>query len=453
MSDGLILSTAADDAALGDAAQELAWALPDEGEPGSLYESDGSTINVETVAYIYAAARRDGLSEKHASWLCGYAGAEGLKEDRWKIIRAKAATITDPWGWLDAHTGDENVVKVKSLLGRYEGAVAEFKPATIDLSGAPKPPLWVIEGDAACKRATAISGDQSASKTTLLLRRALAVARGEEFMGRATKRGRVLIVTGEEDLEQIQEEKLKPLDFAAADLGQIDLYTRGTFPLIGTEEGDRWLIDTAEAGGYVLVCVDTTSSAVGGIDGNSNDQVNALFTGTLEPLLDRTGAALIFNHHERKSGGTGDRSTAAMGARAWTNRPSFHLTLATVGKYAEKATGKGDHVATARKFVERRPKVRGGAEDEPFVYELVGEKDRPNGATLRLEPALPHTTFTDAELLVVACDGEKSRKGLAEALGWNATGTRFDKALSEALDQKLVRKVERGVYAPGEATE
>lgn len=420
--------------------------------PGRLVDDDAP--NEVTAAYLYAAGRNMGLSAKHAQMLCDF--DVHIPEDRWGAIRAKAEKITDPWTWLSANMegGNEHVTRLKSILSRYErSGAAESKPAEFDLSGAPKPPLWVIEGDAAQKRATAVSGDQSASKTTMLLRRALAVARGEEFMGRPTKKGRVLFVSGEEDLEQIQEEKLKPLGFTDADLHQIDLYTRGSFPLIGTEDGNRWLIDTAEAADYVLVCVDTTSSAVGGIDGNNNDQVNGLFGDVLEPLLDRTGAALMFDHHERKSGGSGDRSTAAMGARAWTNRPSFHLTLATVGKYREQATGEGERVATARKFVERRPKVRGGAVDEPFVYELVGEKDRPNGATLRLEPTLPQTTLTDAERIVAACDGDTTRKGLAEALGWNTSGTRFGNALEAAIDQRLIRKVERGVYAPGGATE
>ncbi len=445
-----VMSTPADEDAFYDAAADLGNELSD---AELLFEADGNTRNSETLAYLYAAARNMGLSAKHAQWMTT-AAADEVPKDQWSTIRAKAETITNPWGWLNSHTGSETAALLKRILRRYEGTgVAESKTANFDLDdGPPKEPNWIVRGQIASGRCTIASADQSASKTTWAVAVMQAVVRGGQVLDREAKPGRVLYVTNEEDREQFIEEKLKPMGFTNADLDRMEIHTRGTFPLLGTDEGDDWIVATVEAGDFDLVVLDTTSSVVS-VDSNSNDAVNALFTTVLDPLLDRTGAGLLYLHHERKSGGAGDRSQAARGARAWSDRANYHVTFATASKYTETPTGEGEHVATARKFVQRRAKVRGGGVDAPLRYELRGEKDRPDGATLRLAVELPQVEYTDAEQLAAACNGDTTRKGLAEALGWNPTGTRFDKALEAALDQKLLRKVERGVYAPGEATE
>lgn len=411
--------------------------------------------DIEIAAYIYAAARGMNLSPKSAQIVCKELGyGEDAGKDFWaRVADASKQPDRDPWNWLREHVDDpDHVQRLKIALRDFPTDDPEPEPTAIDLSNPAREPNWIIRGQIAAKRCTMASADQSASKTTWAVAVMRAVIRGEQVLGREAKRGRVLYLTNEEDAEQFADEKLKPLGFSNDDREGMEIYTRGTFPLLGTDAGNAWIMATVEAGDFDLIVLDTTSSIVS-TDSNNPDAVNALFTDIFDPLLDRTGAALLYLHHERKSGGSGDRSQAARGARAWSDRANFHVTFATVSKYTETPTGNGEHVATARKFVQRRAKVRGGGVDDPLRYELRGEKNRPDGATLALALELPKVEYTDAEQIAAACDGETTRKALAEATGWNATGDRFTNALDAALDEKLIRRIERGVYAPGEATE
>jgi hypothetical protein len=440
-------SRADEDAAI-DAAAQVGAALLD---ADLAYLSDGNTYNLDSACRTFAAYRAMGLSVEHSRLFTSYTYFE-LEQDDWQRIIEQAKKVTDPWSWLRANAGRDRANLLHRLLLRYEGTgFGGDTPATVDLSGPAKDPPWVIEGDAALGRITVLSGDQSSAKTATLVARMRAVVRGENYLDRPTRRGRVLYVTGEEPAEQIADEKLKPLGLTNDDMQSIDLYGQGDFPPIGTDEGNGWLRATVEVGDYVLIIIDTTSSAISGVNGNDNDNVNDLFTYVLEPIVKRAGAAMTLSHHETKSGSRGS-STAAMGARAWTNRASYHLTSAAIGRYAETPTGDGEAVATVKKFVERRPKMRGGGEDVPFVFELRGEKARPNGATTRLRVTTKQSELTDPERLAAACPA--TRKALAAVLGKKSGDRGFRGVLEEAIEGGLIRKDdESGLYVAGEGTE
>jgi hypothetical protein len=451
MVDGLILSTPADEAGLMDATDKLRYALPDGGEPGSMWRKD-DTIDLDTAANVYAAAKRERLTDKHARWLCGYVGAEGLKQDEWKVIATKAADITDPWGWLAVHTGGDVVADLKLQLQGYERATAEAKPATFDLSLPPEPPDWVVPRIAARKRRTLLTSAHSGSKTSVIAAIVKAAVTGGTFLGEPVKAERILIVSGEETADQLASEKLAPVGITNDHLPKIRIFERGSFPKPGTEAGDAWFIAAVEDFKPDLVVLDTSGTVlkVNQLDGEA---VTAVFESALNPVCDRAGAALLFTHHHRKGSVNqgGNLREAAIGSVQWENQADFVVNIKCIKDYAETPVAGHDNVTTTSTFVMRWSKGRGGIVDRPVAYEIHGEKDKPepHGSTLWFDVRLPEVELSDAQQLGAICDERTTRKELYEGVPWggDGTGTRFKNALAEAEEKQLLFKVAKGIYS------
>ena len=206
-----------------------------------------------------------------------------------------------------------------------------------------------------------------------------------------------------------------------------------------------------------LVVLDTSGTVIA-VNPLDNPAVTEVYERTLNPVCDRVGAALLYTHHHRKGGASGNMREAALGAVAWENQADFVVAVKAVKGYSETPL-EGGHVQTKSTFVMRWPKGRGGLIDAPFAYEIHGEKDAPapKGATLSLELRLPTAELTDAEQIAAVVEGETARKAIAEALPWGGggTGTKFRDALKAAEDQQLIFKVSKGIYSdtPKEAAE
>jgi hypothetical protein len=402
----------------------------------------------EFAVRLFAAVRSMGHPASQAEQVLWGVGIEDYELAR--IERAAEEISGDPWHWLRERSRDGSVDVLRNVL-RDNRPAGSVEPTALNLDAAPAPPDWIVEGLLAKRKRLMISGDQSTSKSTMVAAIIAAGLNGGTFLGRPVNARRFLLIDGEQDAEQIIE-KWRPLGVRPEHLENVRVYGRGSgAKLLGTPEGNAWIAEVVESFRPDVIFLDTTGSTTS-VKGLDNDAVAMLYRETLNPLIDRTGAALAYTHHERKSGGSGDRSDAALGARQWSNQADYHATLATAGRYTERPL-EGEAVETRRAFVMRRPKVRGGAEDQPIRFEVRGVKDRPEGSTLNLRVTLPEREFSDAEAIAAACDGVTSRKALAEAVAWggDGTGKRFVKALDDALDAKLIEQVGRGRYAPGEA--
>jgi AAA domain-containing protein len=441
-----VMTTPADEGAFYDAAGEVGAALSDR---EVLYAEDGNSANAETAAYVYAAGRHMGLSHTHARWLTTSTGVEDISDDEWSAIIASAERISDPWGWLDAHTGAYSA-RLKSILRRYEGTgVAETEVSDVDFDAPPQPPDWVVPGIAARGRRTLLSAAHSGSKTSLIAGIVKAAVSGEDFLGQPVNAERILIYSGEESADQLAAEKLAPMGVRNEHKPAIRIVGRGGFARLGTPEGDAAFIAQVEAFRPDLVVLDTSGTVIA-VNPLDNEAVTEVYERTLNPVCDRVGAALLFTHHHRKGGASGNQREAALGAVQWENQADFVVTIRCVKPYAETPTGDG-HVQTNSTFVMRWPKGRGGLVDAPFPYEIHGEKDAPapKGATLSLELRLPTAELTDAEQIAAVVEGETARKAIAEALPWggDGTGTKFRDALKAAEDEQLIFKVSKGIYS------
>ena len=414
----------------------------------ALFTPEGEP-DLDTAAVLLDAARALGWKGADAKEILVSAGIEWNGEEEWAAIERKAGKVADPWRWLTERTSAGHAAVLKRVLSENAPA-SNVEPTELDLDAPPKAPEWIVEGILAKRKRLMISGDQSASKSTVVGAIVAAGLSGGTFLGQPVNARRFLVIDGEQDAEQIVE-KWRPLGVRNEHLANLKLFGRGSGKLLGTPEGNAWIAEVVDEFRPDVIVLDTTG-ATAAVKGFDNDDVAALYRETLNPLIDRTGAALLYTHHERKSGGGGDRSAAALGARQWSNQADYHVTLATAGTYAETPL-KGGHVATRRAFVMRRPKVRNGAEDRPTPFEVRGEKDCPEGATLKLEIVTPKREFTDTEQLAAACDAEITRKGLAARLEWggDGTGKRFVNALDDAQGAKLIEQLGRGRYGPGEA--
>jgi predicted ATP-dependent serine protease len=138
-------------------------------------------------------------------------------------------------------------------------------------------------------------------KSTFSYALAVAVARGEKFLGEPTRKGGVLILAVEEHRRDV---KLRLAKFGMLPRDPIHVHAAGLDPGAGTLAAIR---DYIVAHKIVLLILDTLSRFWRIEDENNNAQVMA----RLSPLLDlarETGVALLLVHHERKAGGEEGRS-------------------------------------------------------------------------------------------------------------------------------------------------
>lgn len=186
-----------------------------------------------------------------------------------------------------------------------------------------EPPQWIIEG-AVPKALFQLTGPPKVGKSLVALEMALAVATGAHWMGRATKRGRVLLVALEDGPGRLQSRFGKMLNGSKPPENLFIMSnSRGRWQDWGeTYQGARtsdWLAQfIVDAMTYDWVILDTFSRAFGDIDQNDNNGVQSV----LAPLQE-AGVAVTIVDHTKKGGGRvkdssepHDATESAAGSRA-----------------------------------------------------------------------------------------------------------------------------------------
>jgi hypothetical protein len=157
---------------------------------------------------------------------------------------------------------------------------------------------WVVEGLLMSGAASLLAALPAHGKTSLLMDLAASVAKGREFLGRATKEGPVLYLAMEEDPGGFLT-RMSQLGMTAEDEGLIGVRFEGfTDPV-----GRRFLRLGAdiERRGWALVVIDTLQSFCELEDANNYTEVYGALR-NLADLARLTGTAIIVAHHTNKYG-------------------------------------------------------------------------------------------------------------------------------------------------------
>jgi hypothetical protein len=161
---------------------------------------------------------------------------------------------------------------------------------------------WIAEGHLAV-----FSSSPKIGKSTLIYELALAVSRGEDYLGYRTRKGRVLILAVEEHPRDVVQ-RLERLGLRATD--KIRLWPRSL---------SRDMLPRVkayiEANHIRLVIVDTLAKFWSSYLVSDNE--NAEVIRALEPLMDlarQTNAAVLCIHHDRKGGGEDGESIRGAGS-------------------------------------------------------------------------------------------------------------------------------------------
>jgi predicted ATP-dependent serine protease len=265
--------------------------------------------------------------------------ALGARDVRW-LEWPDAPPGGDAADFLDAHGEGEALEELLAAARPFESMpAAQASPGLrftrlADLLAEPEEKVsWVIEGRLPTGGLSLLAGKPKAGKSTLARCLALAVARGEPWLGFPSQQGLVLYLALEEKRTEVR------LHFSAMGATADDPVE--VFIAPSPQDGLAQLRQVAEERRPVLIIVDPLIKLVRVRDGNDYPEV----TRALEPLLTlarQTGAHVLAVHHlgkgERAGGDAILGSTAffaAVDTALLLKRGDRYRTLASIQRYGE----------------------------------------------------------------------------------------------------------------------
>jgi AAA domain len=321
------------------------------------------------------------------------------------------------------------------------------------------PPDFELDGILERGTVTILSGDTSAAKSMVALSMCVAVLRGEPWLGRATKRGRV-IYSDAEMHPRIVYERLHGFGVRGSDARSFTYLSRAGINLDSRESVKELRELCAQRKASVLV-LDALMGHTGA-DINDNTAAVKLYTEALRPLTaDGAGLALLLVHHESKParGVPRNSSLATMGARQYVGQADYQLTLERAPRpFTTTATEPdGSRIETYRVRL-RQPKRRDAGDTAGVEPLCVVSRHAPDGTldTLAVEPdtaaGVSNAVGQDrrqelAERIKahIATNGESSTKDIAAAVKLDPTSGSFKRALKAAIALG-VENPSKGVY-------
>lgn len=257
------------------------------------------------------------------------------------------------------------------------------------------PQNWVVEGLIPMEGMVAVSGDPGSYKTWLLLDMALAVAKGEKFLGQFETNQCGVMIVDEENPARLLQQRLKRMPITEDDL-PIQILSLSGFQL--TNENARFLLHEAGRLEIGLIIFD---SLVRIHDAEENDAKKMAEVFARMKLFIQNGISVIFIHHNRKQTSYGNSAQAMRGSSDILASVDSHIGIKhdeetgivrmeqTKSRFDKKVRpieilvehGKG---STEFKFLgecagqKRETKVDKAAE---AIIEVLLEKDRPLNQT------------------------------------------------------------------------
>jgi hypothetical protein len=281
----------------------------------SIYESTGHATAIAFSSGNLKATAMD-MKKKYPGAdviICGDSDAVGSQKatEAAEFIGAKLAF---PKFEANERIGDSNPSDFNDLFALHGNTVVQSQIASAvpiptkfgftSLDALLKEPdeatAWIVEGLLPSGGFSLMVAKPKVGKSTLVRQLALAVARGEPFLGRETTQGAVLYVSLEEKRGEVRSHFRIMGANGTEDLG---VYVGST-----PEGAYEWLKKEVERKKPVLVIIDTLFRFIHVGDLNEYAKVSA----ALDPLLTlaRTSSAhLMALHHARKSAGDGADTT------------------------------------------------------------------------------------------------------------------------------------------------
>jgi hypothetical protein len=226
----------------------------------------------------------------------------------------KGWDIADPLpsGWtLDRLLERETVTETdEGETGQNDHSLIPYVLSTAELVKLEVPPReFIVEPFIATQSLNMLYAARGVGKTWIALTLALAVARGEDFLGyHVAEERNVLYVDGEMPLPDIQERiiALDPRPPSNLMILPSELLYRNDLPINLQSDEDRDRIDqlleflSQDEKKPSLVILDNLSSMSGGIDENDNSALDQFLQWLVG--LRHEGAAILLIHHAGKSG-------------------------------------------------------------------------------------------------------------------------------------------------------
>ena len=251
---------------------------------------------------------------------------------------------------------------------------------------------WLWEGMLPTGTLAALVAFMKVGKTTLAFQLAVAVARGELFLGFPTKQSGVLIISLEENKILLRDRLRK---YGATDTDPIwvmyrpDLWKDAKKPGFYDE-----LRHFCISNGIGLIIIDSLSRFAMFKDENANAEVTRFMNLPLT-LAHDTNTVVLFLHHESKAGGESGRGIRGAGSilgavdvaltmsRVVGNSPNDR-TFEVLGRYQEYAPGKlrlsyengsyiSDGLEEEQSLAAKKDKVLGALNEVPRKVEEIAE--------------------------------------------------------------------------------
>lgn len=214
-----------------------------------------------------------------------------------------------------------------SGVAKTEQRLVTFKPVSF-FAGRPTPPRdWVVPHIIPCKTVTLLSGDGGTGKSLLALQLAASVALGRDWLGNPCKQGSVLVLSAEDDEDELQrrfEDVFRSLDADLADTHNLRFISlAGEDAVLGALQGERIvptplfkrleeeIADTKP----VLSVFDTLADLFGGNEINRTQ--TRQFVGLLRGLSVRHDTSGLLLSHPSVAGMQSGSGTS--GSTAWNN--------------------------------------------------------------------------------------------------------------------------------------
>lgn len=271
------------------------------------------------------------------------------------------------------------------------------------------PPDFELDGVLERGAVTILSGDTSAAKSMVALSMCVAVLRGEPWLDRAVKRGRV-IYSDAEMHPRVVYERLHGFGVHGSDARSFGYLSRAGVDLGAPEsvKALRTLCAQRQASVLVLDALMGHTS----VDVNDNSAAVKLYTEVLRPLAADDLALLLVHHESKPKQGPRNSSQATMGARQWVGQADYQLTLERAPKPFSATTTEpdGGKLETYRVRL-RQPKRRDAGDTGGYRPLRVVSRHHPDRSldTLAVEP---DTTAMGA----VSAHGQDHEQEIAEAI-------------------------------------
>jgi hypothetical protein len=317
--------------------------------------------------------------------------------------------------------------------------------------------------DRLIERGTAmlLSADTGAGKSWFAQALAIALAKGEPFLGRATQQCSVVYID-EENPKRLPRSRMRALGMTNEHSTRVHYFSRKGLR-VGELLCDDWLERKINETKSQLLVVDTLMAATSVTDINSNDEVVAFYR-SMRALTAKTGVTILILHHERKQvqGVRSGGGQAAMGARQIAGQADGHLTLQLKPGGKENTHGADGRQDLRTVLLLKEEKDRDGqtvaAKGERLVIESVKRNSVLVEATFFSEgdahedaPGLEATLLADICSKLRENGGEMKRAALATALGRKRDDGTFTRVLNNAVEAGVLTKPRTGYYDVGKA--